>query len=126
VSKPKIPTITEAAFTAQVLALAKLTGWRSAHFRPARTAAGWRTAVQGDGAGFPDLVLLKEPWLVVAELKRSPREDVPQAQRDWLQAFFTVGAYCYLWTPEDWKQIEDVLTNGPKDPIERTNPNGPT
>jgi hypothetical protein len=30
-----------------VIELAKLRGWRTAHFRPARTAHGWRTAVLG-------------------------------------------------------------------------------
>jgi hypothetical protein len=57
----KLPTITEAEFLAQVLQLAKLCGWLTAHFRPAKTAHGWRTAVQGDGAGWPDLVLLRGP-----------------------------------------------------------------
>jgi hypothetical protein len=54
--RPRVPPITEAAFLRQVLDLAKLRGWRTAHFRPAQTSRGWRTAVQGDGAGFPDLV----------------------------------------------------------------------
>jgi hypothetical protein len=46
--------LSEAAFTDAVIELARLGGWRVAHFRPARTASGWRTPVQGDGAGFPD------------------------------------------------------------------------
>jgi hypothetical protein len=44
-------------------------GWRAAHFRPARTAKGWRTPVAADGAGFPDLVLVRRTRIVAAELK---------------------------------------------------------
>jgi len=47
------PRVTEAEFLAQVLAYARLHGWRAVHFRAARVGTGWRTAVQGDGAGFP-------------------------------------------------------------------------
>src|SRR5215813_9770420 len=110
-----LPVESEAGFTAAVLALARVRGWRCAHFRPARTlrrsskfqvpgsgvvpefqvpgsklkttdlklgtlnvepgtlaaeaATGWRTAVSGDGAGFPDLLLVRAERLVVAELK---------------------------------------------------------
>lgn len=31
---------------------------RVAHFRPARTEHGWRTPVEGDGAGFSELVIV--------------------------------------------------------------------
>src|SRR5437763_860370 len=60
--------VTEAAFTRQVIALARLRGWRAAHFRPGRTARGWRTPVQGEGVGFLDLVLVRGR-VVWAELK---------------------------------------------------------
>jgi hypothetical protein len=50
-----LPPPTEREFQRQVIDLARLLGWRCAHFRPGRTARGWRTPVQADGAGFPDL-----------------------------------------------------------------------
>lgn len=98
----------EADFTAQVLELARIRGWRRAHFRPARTAKGWRTAVQGDGVGFPDLVLIRGSRLVVAELKTN-RGRVRPEQSEWLAAFVTAGAETYLWRPSDWPEIEEVL-----------------
>lgn len=101
-------TITEAQFTRMVLRLAWLFGWRSAHFRPGRTKRGWRTAVMGDGAGWPDLLLLRGPRLVVAELKVGRRKPTP-AQLAWLEAFGAVGAEAYLWHPGDWGEIEKVL-----------------
>jgi hypothetical protein len=69
VRQRQLPPAPEAGFTRQVLALARLRGWRTARFRPAGTTRGWRTAVRGDGVGFPDLVLLKGGLLPVAELK---------------------------------------------------------
>ena len=101
--------ITEAAFQRQVLALAKLRGWRTAHFRPAKTTRGWRTAVSGDGKGFPDLVLIRGPVLIVAELKRSAKEKARPEQAAWLVAFANAGVMTYIWTPEDWDVIERVL-----------------
>jgi hypothetical protein len=57
-----------------VIDLPHLLGWRAAHFRPARTATGWRTPVAADGAGFPDLVPAKSGLPVIfAETKRERR-----------------------------------------------------
>ncbi len=60
---------TEAAFLDQLLQLATLCGWRSYHARPGRTARGWRTPVQGNDTGFPDVLLLRGKRILVAELK---------------------------------------------------------
>jgi VRR-NUC domain len=101
--------ITEAEFLAQVLELARLCGWLCAHFRPARTNRGWRTAVQGDGAGWPDLLLAKGERLVVAELKVARRK-LTAAQQQWLTAFRRAGVPAYVWRPEAWDEIQAVLT----------------
>lgn len=50
------PSISEAELQSAVIELARTLGYRVAHFRAARTAQGWRTPVEADGAGFPDLV----------------------------------------------------------------------
>src|SRR5262245_27573014 len=63
------PHESEAGFMRTVIQLAQVCGWRVAHFRPARTAHGWRTAVRGEGKGFPDLLLVRGEELLVAELK---------------------------------------------------------
>jgi hypothetical protein len=100
---------TEADFTRQVLALARLCRWRAAHFRPGLTrSGGWATAVQGDGAGFPDLILVKPGRVVVAELKVGRNRPTP-GQRAWLQAFESAGVPAYVWRPEDWPEVERVL-----------------
>ena len=99
---------TEAEFLRQVLQLARICGWRSAHFRPARTATGWRTPLQGDAAGFPDLVLIRGPRLVVAEIKSERGRPTPE-QSAWLAAFEGVGVEAFLWRPRDWAEIEATL-----------------
>ncbi len=112
--------ITEAEFLRQVIELAQLRGFRVAHFRPARTAHGWRTAVAGDGKGFPDLVLVRDDRLIFAELKAG-RGKCTEEQDAWLRALAAVA-----WGPDmpagrirvcewhadsdsDWAQIERVL-----------------
>lgn len=101
--------ITETEFQDLVLKLALMFGWRRAHFRPAETKKGWRTAVSGDGKGFPDLLLIRGKTLIVAELKRSRKEVPTPEQEAWLAAFRGAGIPAYLWTPEDWSTIEGVL-----------------
>ncbi len=102
----KEPTVesrlTEAAFTATVIEFAKLYGWLVTHFRPAQTARGWRTPVQGD-KGFPDCVFAKEGRVVFAELKVKGKPS--EEQKAWLEAL----PNAYLWTPADWDSIEKVL-----------------
>lgn len=104
--KAKGPT--EAEFTRQVLKLANVRGWLSAHFRPARTERGWRTAVSGDGAGFPDLILCRRERLVVAELKVGKNKPSPDQQL-WITAWTLVGAEVFVWYPEHWAAIEETL-----------------
>ena len=104
----------EEAFLRQVLDLALICGWRRAHFRPARTANGFRTAVQGDGKGFPDLFLVRATTKskLVAELKIPPNVCTPE-QTAWLEDSEAVGIPAFVWTPADWCKIESVLRHGP-------------
>ena len=107
-----IEPVTEAAFTRQVLALAKLHGWRTAHFRPGRTkAGGWRTAVQGDGKGFLDILALRGSDKFVAELKVGKGKLTPE-QWSWYHAWRFSGVACFIWLPRNWPEIERILEKG--------------
>ena len=102
---------TESGYQRTILQLARLLGWRCAHFRPGLTRKGWRTPVQGDGVGFPDLVLLRGERLLFVELKGRRGVTSPE-QRAWLDALRRVpGAEVYEWrdgvTP--WREVEGVL-----------------
>lgn len=101
--------MTEADFTRGVLDLARILGWRSAHFRAARTQRGWRTPVQGDGRGWPDLVLVRPPRVVVAELKADSGR-VSHDQAAWLAYLERCpGVEVFVWRPADLDGIAQVL-----------------
>ncbi|MDQ6773831.1 MAG: hypothetical protein M3024_12725 [Candidatus Dormibacteraeota bacterium] len=108
---------TEDDLTGWILDVAHLCGWRVAHFRPARTKGGWRTAVQGDGAGFPDLILVRGTRLIAAELKRElPSHRPTPEQRVWLDTFASVrDCGSFVWRPSHRGQISALLSaQGPE------------
>lgn len=105
----QLPETTEKDFQAQVIALAQLCGWRVAHFRPARTKDGsWRTPVAADGAGFFDLVLMRER-VIFCELKTN-RGTLTREQHAWREAATMAKAITVVWRPRDWDLIETVLS----------------
>lgn len=119
VNKKSVVDPSEKEFTKQVIRTAKLYGYLSAHFRPARVKGKkggpdrWVTAVDGDGKGFPDLVIVhpKTGAIIVAELKVKGR--FTAEQEIWLQAFALTGVPTYRWRPSDWPEIMSVLKNPP-------------
>ncbi len=59
--------------------------------------------------GFPDLVLIRPPRLIVAELKTETGR-VTDEQKLWLENFKAVPMVeTYVWRPSDWKKVEAVL-----------------
>lgn len=96
--------LSEEDLQTRILQAATLYGWRAAHFRPARTAKGWRTPMSGD-PGFPDLVLARAGVLIVPELK-SRRGRTSPDQDLWLEA---LGDHARLWRPADWPAIQNEL-----------------
>jgi hypothetical protein len=108
--------LAERDFERQVLELAKLTGWRTAHFRPAKTSKGWRTPVSGDGEGFPDLVLVRPPVVLFAELK-SGKGKLRPGQRAWLEDLKRCpGVEARLWRPRDFEEARRLLCRREKEP----------
>ena len=103
----------ESEFQRQVIDLARLYGWRCAHFRSARQlrqdgSTYYSTPVQADGAGWPDLILCRPPRLIAAELKVG-RNKVTAEQREWLKAFARCDVEICVWRPEDWDEVERTL-----------------
>ena len=101
------PAQPEAMLQDSVLALARLRGWRCAHFRPAWTPKGFRTAMIGD-VGYPDLTLCRGTRLVFAELKSAKGRLSPE-QEIWLDALRETPAEVYVWTPDSWDELAQVL-----------------
>jgi len=131
----------EDGFQAQVIGLARLYQWRLIYHAPdnrpsGRTGRPQRLAAP-EGRGFPDLVLLRPPELVVAELK-SDTGRIGPGQEDWIAAFAALGRYvadlvevaagsdgyadgstlgdtavdAYIWRPRDWDEVQQRLGRG--------------
>ena len=96
-----------------IVDLAHWHGYKVAHFRPARTAHGWRTAGQYDAKGFPDLVMInpEQGRVLFREIKSDGgRLDDDQALwRNWL---VSAGADWGLWQPKDRDDVVATLTDG--------------
>jgi len=104
----------EADFLKSVIDLAHAYKWKVIHFRSALRKDGtYQTPVQGDGVGFPDLILVRER-VIFAELK-SETGKISEAQVEWITALNVAtqekmsGGNTYIWRPSDWDQIVEIL-----------------
>jgi hypothetical protein len=97
----------ERAFQDALAEYLTVQGWKVSHFRQARTKDGWRTAVAYDGAGFPDLVAVRER-VVFIECK-SEKGKLSPNQEAWNNALVNAHAESYILRPEDWPWIEGTF-----------------
>lgn len=105
----------EKDFTKLVIDYARSRGWRTAHFRPAMTSDGhWVTAVQGDGAGFVDIVLVRPgapglPGTVLWVELKSDGGRLSADQRAWRDVLLAAGERWYCFRPAQWAELVGVL-----------------
>jgi len=97
--------MSENELLAAVLDLARVYGWRTFHARPAMTAKGYRTAVSGDGKGFPDLLMSRPGYPLLAVELKSDKGRLTQEQTDWLLSL-AYKADTHVWRPADWHSGE--------------------
>lgn len=89
-----------------VIDMAHLFGLTVAHFRPARVVdrrtgrETWRTPVQADGKGYPDLTIVGPGGVLFRELKSATGPTTPE-QLAWLRNLRTAGADAGTWRPAD-------------------------
>lgn len=97
----RLQGIRESAFRDAIVQYAKLRHWLC-YFT-------WNS--KHSPAGFPDLVMLREQRMIVAELKVG-RNSLTSAQEEWLHAFrwLDKGVEVFIWRPEMWDEIEVILT----------------
>lgn len=105
----------EKDFQQQVIDYAAICGWTTYHTFDSRRSAG----------GFPDLVLVRPPELIFAELK-SDSGQLRDDQQDWLaqlgETADVVKRLCaianwpkpvlgvHVWRPADWSDVERILS----------------
>lgn len=100
--------ISEPDFQAQIIEVAHLLGWRVAHFRAAQTRHGWRTPVAADGAGFPDLFLVRRDRSLAIECKAASGRTTPD-QDAWLDAMAAAGIAAMVARPADFDAVVELL-----------------
>ncbi len=93
--------MSEADLQKCILDLCGLLRLHTAHFRPSQIGGRWQTAVSGDAAGFPDLVIVGPGGLAFAELK-STKGRVTASQQAWLNQLRNAGQTAVVWTPAAW------------------------
>ena len=94
------PQITEKAFQAQVVQLAKVYHWEPVY----HTFDSRRSC-----PGFPDLVMLRGKRIIYAELK-TEHGKLSMYQSLWLEALRKVPQNeVFIWRPSDFDDIEKVL-----------------
>jgi hypothetical protein len=134
----------ESAFQGQVVGLLRVYGWTRIYHAPHgghSAAPGSRRVAGGqlpEGTGFPDLVALKGPRLLVAELKAETGK-LGKGQPEWLEAFGVFAAAVaahvaeqdpgrranlreghgglpvvevHVWRPSDWDTLHAVIRGG--------------
>jgi len=108
VTTDTLPAESEAGFQDALVAAARLLGWRAVHFRPARTAHGWRTPGQYDAKGWPDLILTRSPRIVAIECKAQGGR-LADEQAQWLADLSACGVETHVAEPADFDYIASVL-----------------
>lgn len=107
--------LSEADFQQRVIDLARGLGWAVGHLRRVRVQRAdgstyFETPVAADGAGLPDLLLVRDR-LVWAELKSDdPRRQLDPPQEAWRDRFRRAGVEWHLWRPAMWVEIVGILT----------------
>ncbi len=108
-SATAVRDLTEKELQTGVIELARVLGFRVAHFRPAQTSKGWRTPVGADGAGWPDLFCCRERTIAL-ELKAAGGKLRPE-QADWLRALLDAGQETYVVRAADLDALALILAH---------------
>lgn len=106
--------ISEKDFQATIIEVATIHGWLAYHTHRSDRSA----------AGFPDLVLAREPRVIFAELKLADAH-LSSDQKAWkLELELCPSIEYYIWRPTDWRRIEEALRRRQDQEIEDANQTG--
>ena len=101
-------------FTASVKKAAEVLGWKAYHPFSKVLHASKRKRSPGLRVtpGYPDLTLIRAPRIIFAELKM-PGNYPTEAQREWGDEIMGTPAEYYLWRPDHWDDILEILQEAP-------------
>ena len=106
----RLRSMSEADFQQQVAQFARLHRWLVFHARPAQTSRRWRTPVQHDGAGYPDLTLVRDGRAPIWVELKSERGSLTKEQAEWIRRLEAANARVFVWKPSDWPEVVATLT----------------
>jgi hypothetical protein len=105
--------ISEKDYQKQITDLSEMYGWKWRHFKDSRKAVkrGGKTFLVGDeGAkGWPDLVLVRPPDLIVIEVKKELGHTTPE-QDEWLGYLDACGIETMVARPSNFHEVQARLT----------------
>jgi len=105
--RPAAPAAeSEEGWLTAVLECARWCGWLAYHTRDSRRST----------PGFPDLMLVRPPRAIAAELK-TDRGLLTREQGDWLAGLAGCGLEVYVWRPVDWPDVRRLLDPRHSGPI---------
>jgi len=95
----------EAHFMNRIRRRAKLLGWEDFHQQDS----------MGTRAGLPDLILVRPPRVIFAELKSEHGRLTPAQRHTLAQLMGCPGIETYVWRPRDMQDIWTILAKGRAD-----------
>lgn len=103
----------EASWMKQVIALARLLGyrvWHDAATNAPRRCSGCGIVRRGprNAPGLPDLILVRRPRVVWVELKAEDGK-LSEDQEAWIEDLESCGQEVYVWRPSDIAEVQRVL-----------------
>lgn len=100
----------EKQYQKRITDLASLYGWRWAHFSDSRKQVRPGVFVgDADAAGFPDLVLVRPPEMIVIEVKAELGKTT-EIQDEWLKDFANSGIDAYVSRPSTFDTVKKRLS----------------
>lgn len=106
----KFRLLSEKQYQKQITDLASIYGWRWVHFADSRKQVKPGVFVgDKESAGFPDLLLLRPPEMVVVEVKRETGKTT-EIQEEWLKDFRGCGVDAFVSRPSNFEEIMSRLT----------------
>lgn len=102
-------SITEREYQKQIVELARMSGWVVFHHHDSRRQVAPGVFVgDKDAKGFPDLILLRPPQVLVIEVKRELGKTTPE-QDEWLQRWSECGVPTFVARPSTWPEVERAI-----------------
>lgn len=102
-------SITERDYQTQIVQLARMTGWAVFHHHDSRRQVAPGVFVgDKDAKGFPDLILLRPPQVLVIEVKRELGKTTPE-QDVWLRRWSECGITALVARPSNWPEVERAI-----------------